>query len=287
MVTMSEDNNMFPFKIGEELTPEIASYIFNMLDPTTLKNCRLVSKAWKCFVDYHTGIWRDVPPHEICKAARQGRLDICKLIIENREDKNPRCCEGETPLHYAAEGGHYHVCKYIIDNVDEKNPAAENGWTPLHICAQSGNLELCKLIVDSVEDKNPPTEHGVTPLHNAAMQGHLHICEHIVNSVKDPADRNPLTSEWSPLHYAAQEGHIDICKLILESVHDKNPCNHVGCTPLHLAADEGHLDICKLIMEHVEVKATRTNSNKLCYLTEFLGLTIIPTHLSYSFCFLG
>ena len=67
------------------------------------------------------------------------------------------------------------ICKLIIENVDDKNPADRNGMTPLHRAAEYGHLDICKLIIQNVEDKNPPSNDRSTPLHWAAENGHLEV----------------------------------------------------------------------------------------------------------------
>ena len=43
-----------------------------------------------------------------------------------------------TPLHVAASCGHLEVCKLILQHVQDKNPADYQEWTPLHSAAMSG-----------------------------------------------------------------------------------------------------------------------------------------------------
>ena len=59
-----------------------------------------------------------------------------------------------TPFHYATESGLTNVCRLIIENIDNKNSAAPNGCTPLHLAAKNGHLEIVKLIVETGVDKN-------------------------------------------------------------------------------------------------------------------------------------
>ena len=68
-----------------------------------------------------------------------------------------------TALHFAAENGLTDVCKLIIENIDYKNPAAYNGCTPLHLAAMEGNLEIVRLFVETGVDKNC-LFYGRTPL---------------------------------------------------------------------------------------------------------------------------
>ena len=49
---------------------------------------------------------------------------------------------GFTPLHYAAKEGHLDVCRLILERVEDKNPEAIGGWTPLHSAADNGHLEV-------------------------------------------------------------------------------------------------------------------------------------------------
>ena len=46
------------------------------------------------------------------------------------------------PLHSAALKGHFEICKLIVDSVEDKNPALSDGDTPLHFAAEQGHLEL-------------------------------------------------------------------------------------------------------------------------------------------------
>ena len=73
-----------------------------------------------------------------------------------------------TPFHYATESGLTNVCRLIIENIDNKNPAALNGCTPLHLAADEGHLEIVRLIVETGVDKNSLVN-GKTPLDIAGL----------------------------------------------------------------------------------------------------------------------
>ena len=63
-------------------------------------------------------------------AAGKGHLEVCCLIMENLQNKNPVNGNGDTPLHRAASGGHTDVCRLILGEVNHKNPANKSGCTP-------------------------------------------------------------------------------------------------------------------------------------------------------------
>ena len=69
--------------------------------------------------------------------------------MEISRHKNPGTGKGQTPLHVAADRGQLEICRLILDIVEEKNPAnLKEGATPLHLAATQGHLEVCKLFLD-------------------------------------------------------------------------------------------------------------------------------------------
>ena len=161
------------FFSSEKSVQHVSDWIFKSLDKNALIKCRLVSNIWKGFVDCQTSLWK-VSPHQYIKAAQEGNLYVCHLIIQNVQDKNPADAGGWTPLHEAAKGEHIEFFRLIIENVKEekptwhcpfwhilnkkfqyKNPANSKGQTPLHFAAKEGHMEVCQLIMENFQDKNP------------------------------------------------------------------------------------------------------------------------------------
>ena len=205
----------------------------------------------------------DTPLHF---AAENGFLEICEMLMENMNEKNPKNNASRTPLHLAAEKGHFEVCRLIVENVQCDHDLKKNNgypceinhidhyrFTPLHIAAMKGHLQICNLIIKHVCDKNPMGSYnGITPLHYAAQNGHFQVCQLIVKNVQE---KNPKDRLWNtPLHNAAKNGHLQVCKLIVKNVQEKNPMDRSGTTPLHNAAKYGHLKICQLLVENVQKK---------------------------------
>ena len=113
------DRHRSPFMIRGETLPHVIDMVFKQLDHKTLAKTRLVSKDWKEFIDGRTTFWSNVSPFQYRLAAQEGRLDICRLIIRNTQDKNPWQGCGLSPLHMAAGKGHLEVCCLIIENLPE------------------------------------------------------------------------------------------------------------------------------------------------------------------------
>ena len=92
------------------------------------------------------GLFKDVSADFFTQAAGSGWFSLCQDIIDHLEDKNPL----NGALHSAAEKGHLEICKLIAENVDFKNPSDLRGNTPLHLAATKGHLEVCKFLIESV-----------------------------------------------------------------------------------------------------------------------------------------
>ena len=101
----------FPVVIGREFTPHIASAIFNLLDKQELTKSRSVSTTWKDVVDSRTNLWTD--PTLYMRAVTEGNLDICQIIIQKVDNKNPPLKSTwrglDTHLHIAAQEGHVEI----------------------------------------------------------------------------------------------------------------------------------------------------------------------------------
>ena len=87
------------------------------------------------------------------KAALNGHLEICELIVKYLEDKNPRNKDCVTPLQFAALSGHLAVCEHLLAPLGNKNPATNSGFTPLHAAAENGHSKVYELIMKSLETK--------------------------------------------------------------------------------------------------------------------------------------
>ena len=119
-------------------------------------------------------------------SAHQGNFEVFNLFFQVAKDKkfplNPSGDLNRTPLHLAAQAGHLKICKLILEEVEERSPRENlQGDTPLHYAARKGHLEVYKLIADSVQDKNPVDKYGNTPFHSFARKGNFAACKFIMD----------------------------------------------------------------------------------------------------------
>ena len=167
------------------------------------------------------------------------------------------CCRKTTPLHIAARKGHLDVCKLILENTDNKIPTDDVGGslvgnTPFHLAAQNGHIAICQLLIENrvinFEDTNPRGCNGLTVFHIAAANGHLEICKLIVKTaiIEKLEENYPGGSNNLPaLHIAATNGNLQVCKLIIEAVEELNKKDTFswGISPMDLAIKYNHLHV--------------------------------------------
>ena len=105
------------------------------------KKINSTSEKWTILYPYHL-------------AAEYGLVNAYKYLmsisrIKNPGSHNPGTGKGQTPLHVAADRGQLEICKLVINNVEDKNPPnLKEGATPLHLAATQGHVEICKFILN-------------------------------------------------------------------------------------------------------------------------------------------
>ena len=94
--------------------------------------------------------------NEILPAVESGNLDILKLFLEAREDKNPVIS--------------------IINGGDE--------GSVLIVAAAFGHLNIIVYYKDVLQfsNINPENNNGKTPLSVASFEGHLHVAEYYIKN---------------------------------------------------------------------------------------------------------
>ena len=220
-------------------------------------------------------------------AVKEGFLDICQMLLENKADVCAHDDEGNTPLHLALSNDHIEISRILLEYNAEVNSPNEDGSTPILVASSNGNIDLFQLLLAHNADVFIHDNIGNTPLHFAASGGHLEVAR-ILLELK--ADVDSLNSEGltplqraldgrrkeyldivclllnhgadekvhdengnTLLHFAATEGHIEIARMLLERKVDVNSLNGEGLTPLHRASEgwcEGCLDIVRLLLYH-------------------------------------
>ena len=114
--------------------PHVVEKVFGMLDRKSLIQAREVSNLWKDFVDNKTEFWSELAKYDrYMIAAEKGETDKVKCFLQYAREKNPggTYTFGYTVLHQMAWDGNAEICNLMMDYLDDKNPVDDKGGTPL------------------------------------------------------------------------------------------------------------------------------------------------------------
>ncbi|CAN6348352.1 unnamed protein product [Urochloa humidicola] len=185
-------------------------------------------------------------------AAAEGRLDVCKFLVEaSGLHVNSTSAEGETPVLLAAEAegkgnGTRGILRYLLDHSGDPALPDARGSTPLHNAAEYGNCKAVKLLLNKGVPVDPLSHRG-TPLHLAAGYGHGQAVKILLEHGADP---NSIANHVnSPLMAACYAQSLECMKLLVEAGADVNFRSPSGPPVLFLAVDDGLTNIVKFLLE--------------------------------------
>ena len=104
-------------------------------------------------------------------AACRGRLDAFSVLIKRKSDPTLKNNNGETLLHYAAEGGNDVIIEKLLSLGLDIDSRSSDGATPLMTAACEGRLDAFSVLIEKGSDATFRDNHGWTLLHYAAQDG--------------------------------------------------------------------------------------------------------------------
>ena len=178
----------------------------------------------------------------MCNAARNGHLDIVKILV----DEIP--FRVNAALSTASRNGHLDIVKFLIskganpkiyDNEALKNALAGNHLDIARYLIPLSDLEFVKTI-------NP--DYLKESIHTMALMGMA--VSTIVESINiDEPDANGYT----PLMYAVLNGHADTVKTLLENNANTDKINKVGQTAVDMARCIGDNEMLELLQKNERI----------------------------------
>ncbi|KAK2774486.1 37s ribosomal protein rsm22 [Colletotrichum kahawae] len=185
--------------------------------------------------------------HALTLAARYGRVEIARLLLDanaalDAEDEN-----GETALTMAASKGHDGVLQLLIDRKANIEATSRNGSTPLTVAAHEGHVRISRLLLNHGANTNARDDDDSTPLHLAARKGHHHVVKLLLDNDADIEAKD----RWgfSALAAAAYESFEQTGRLLLERKAYIESSTNDGRTPLIWTAVNGHDHMAQLLVD--------------------------------------
>ncbi|XP_041370015.1 E3 ubiquitin-protein ligase MIB2-like isoform X2 [Gigantopelta aegis] len=230
-------------------------------------------------------------------AAKYGKLEIVKFLVEKWFDVNAKDLSGNTALLKALTKKHVDVSRFLIETGTDLEISNDKGQSALHCAVYAANASLVRDLMIRGCDVNVVDNSGDTPLHDAIGQNENTCAEMILMSpnldltIANERGFNPL--QWAafhgkfggtlvektilrnkslidvkledgstPLHIAAINDHKEATEILIKQGADVNIKDKNEATPLHLACDRGFVGATKILVNAgADVNMVDVNKN--------------------------
>ncbi|KAK6328230.1 hypothetical protein J4Q44_G00002080 [Coregonus suidteri] len=181
--------------------------------------------------------------------------------VERAQINNFDTLWGETALTAASGRGKLDVCRLLLEQGAAVAQSNRRGILPLFSAVRQGNWQIVDLLVTHGADVNLADKQSRTPLMMAASEGHLVTVEFLLaHGASLPLmDKEGLTA----LSWACMKGHLPVVRCLVERGAATDHADKNGRTPLDLAAFYGDSEMVQFLVdqgamiEHVDYSGMR------------------------------
>ncbi|XP_030649404.1 LOW QUALITY PROTEIN: protein TANC2 [Chanos chanos] len=155
---------------------------------------------------------------------------------------------GETALTAAAGRGKLDVCRLLLEQGAAVAQPNRRGIVPLLSAVRQGHWQIVDLLLNHGADVNMADKQGRTPLMMAASEGHLGTAEFLLaqGASLGLMDKEGLTA----LSWACLKGHLPLVRALVERGAATAHADKSGRTPLDLAAFYGDSEVVQFLVDH-------------------------------------
>ncbi|PFX34231.1 ankyrin repeat and SOCS box protein 13-like [Stylophora pistillata] len=213
----------------------------NRYPPEYIKNllaCLEVS------INYGSGLNQQTALHI---AARQGDVDMMKMLISQGAYVNQGTVDLMTPLHEACLNGHTEAVNLLIAEGADTDARNIDGSTPLCFACAKGSVMCTRLLIECGAEVNPSLTVTFPPLHEAALNGHIPCLEILIEKGAD-LEKNE-NQFGTALHVACLRGHVECVIVLLQAGANPNSIKRHQA-PLHTTAMNGDEVCTALLLEY-------------------------------------
>ncbi|XP_049853777.1 poly [ADP-ribose] polymerase tankyrase-1-like isoform X2 [Schistocerca gregaria] len=160
--------------------------------------------------------FRSLSGHEKCmkliEAAKQGRVEELRALLEAGADIDGKDIYGRTALHTAAWNRHVEAVRTLLYAGADVSARDNEEYAPLHMAALGGSAAVVRLLAEFSADPNARDVWG-----------------------------------WTPLHLAAREGQPEAAQALLDTGADSGAREHTGLTPLDIARSRNQQEVAEVL----------------------------------------
>ena len=179
-------------------------------------------------------------------AVNNGDIEIAKLLLTNKAKiKDELLIAIKSPI----VESRINIMKLLIDNKANINYTDENGFTPLNITIESGDMELTKFLITNGANVNSLMQDGVSLIGYAIAQNNMDLLQMLIENGANVNNTNGDSWADTPLQTASRLGLDNVVRILLTRNVDINAVDMNGNTALHTAALNSQLSVVKLLLE--------------------------------------
>ncbi|KFW80610.1 Protein TANC2, partial [Manacus vitellinus] len=202
---------------------EIVSYLLDLPE----KDEEEVERAQ---INSFDSLWGETA---LTAAAGRGKLEVCRLLLEQGAAVAQPNRRGVVPLFSAVRQGHWQIVDLLLTHGADVNMADKQGRTPLMMAASEGHLGTVEFLLAQGASISLMDKEGLTALSWACLKGHLPVVRSLVENgaATDHADKNGRT----PLDLAAFYGDAEVVQFLVDHGAMIEHVDYSGMRPLDRA----------------------------------------------------
>lgn len=202
---------------------EIVSYLLDLPE----KDEEEVERAQ---INSFDSLWGETA---LTAAAGRGKLDVCRLLLEQGAAVAQPNRRGAVPLFSTVRQGHWQIVDLLLTHGADVNMADKQGRTPLMMAASEGHLGTVDFLLTQGASIALMDKEGLTALSWACLKGHLSVVRSLVDNgaATDHADKNGRT----PLDLAAFYGDAEVVQFLVDHGAMIEHVDYSGMRPLDRA----------------------------------------------------
>ncbi|CAM4392881.1 unnamed protein product [Leuciscus chuanchicus] len=166
-------------------------------------------------------------------AAGRGKLDVCRLLLEQGAAVAQPNRRGIVPLFSAVRQGHWQIVDLLLNHGADVNMADKQGRTPLMMAASEGHLATAEFLLAQGASLSLMDKEGLTALSWACLKGHLPLVRALVE--RGAATAHADKSGRTPLDLAAFYGDSEVVQYLVDHGAMIEHVDYSGMRPLDRA----------------------------------------------------
>lgn len=145
-------------------------------------------------------------------AARRGKPEMMKTILDAHPRLNSRNGHGETALMLAAFNGHTEAVRALLaEGADFNHP----GWNPLIYAASRDRMDIARILIARGARVDAEADNGTTALMMAAREGHLQMVLLLLEHGADVSHKTK--SGYSALSMARSQDRREVVQTLIRA----------------------------------------------------------------------